>query len=185
MQMIELQNGFVVLADTMIQELDRSSELSSQAADDRKQWEARLVELDTVNRSHIEHLDRKFHELNLWQQRVEGLAQGLILQSDDEPQTHHVDSCSDVRDTNALIHARLHRIDLPPHRWENRCMLAGLSARVSELQSRLVRQEGLASIAADSIAVMRAEKADVSSIAQECEQIRYARVSMHGLGTCW
>jgi hypothetical protein len=81
-QMLELQRGFMVLADTMIERLDRNIERESAFSEDKRRWEDRLVELDTVNRSHIEHLDRKFHELNLWQQRVESMAQGVYSHSE-------------------------------------------------------------------------------------------------------
>ena len=75
--MLELQQGFMVLADTIIDHLAQSRDSSTVHAQDRSSWEERLLELDTVNRSHIEHLDRKFHELNVWQQRVESMAQGV------------------------------------------------------------------------------------------------------------
>ena len=167
--MAELQNNFVLLADSMIQELDRSRERSSQAVEERKQWEARLVELDTVNRSHIEHLDRKFHELNVWQQRVEGLAEGRSIPA---AQQSLLPACVGTRPD-------AHEQDPSPLSQT----AAGLTSRLSDLESRMVQQEGLAAVAAETVAILRAEKADASNLPDEADRIRYAfhRACAHAL----
>ena len=69
------------LAETVMTELDRRTDGAARAEQqqERHRWEARLTELDTVNAAHVEHLDRKFHDLNAWQQRMEGLIQSALL----------------------------------------------------------------------------------------------------------
>ena len=77
--MRELQQAFLVVADALIEGTERQANAAMSHREEREAWESRLLELDTINRSHIEHLDRRFHDLNLWQQRVESLVTGALI----------------------------------------------------------------------------------------------------------
>lgn len=71
-----MQESFVTLADLLVQELTMHTATASSFDEERRGWQGKLVELDTINRGRSEELQRRFVDLNEWQQRLESMSEG-------------------------------------------------------------------------------------------------------------
>jgi len=70
-QLRELQHAFQVVAEALLRKGERTDTSAWELERERVAWESRIVELDTVARSTLELVDRRMHELRLFEAHVE------------------------------------------------------------------------------------------------------------------